>query len=51
MKLDEIIKNINIGIEAIEKHLDVFDEQEKEDYFWMVGNIEVLIKMAEKEGK
>lgn len=48
MKLEEIIKNINIGAEAIEKHLDVFTEQEKEDYFYMINNIEVLINKCKK---
>lgn len=49
--MEEIIENINLGVKAIEKHLDVFTEEEKEDYFYMINNIEVLIAKIKEEGK
>lgn len=45
MNVDEIIKNIQLGVVAIEEHLDVFTEQEKEDYHYMINNIEVLVNL------
>ena len=47
--LEDIISNINLGVKAVEKHLDAFTEKEKEDYFYMINNIEVLINMLKKE--
>ena len=51
MDLEDIIKNISEGVDAIEKHFDVFTEQEKEDYCYMISNIEVLIRIARERGK
>lgn len=48
MKIEEIVKDIEIGVAAIEEHLDVFTEQEKEDYYYMINNIELLIRIAKK---
>ncbi|MBQ8044336.1 MAG: hypothetical protein IJ272_09385 [Clostridia bacterium] len=48
MELEEIIQNINLRLTAIEKHLNVFTEEEKEDYHYMINNLEVLIMKARK---
>lgn len=48
MELEEIIENINTGVKSIENHLDVFTEQEKEDYHYMINNMEILIKICER---
>lgn len=41
--LEDIQENIQAGVDAIEKHLESFEENDKEDYFYMINNIEVLI--------
>ncbi len=48
INIDEVIKDINIGLEAIEGHLNEFEEQEKEDYHCLVNNIELLVRVITK---
>lgn len=48
MELEEIKENINRGIGSIENHIDIFTEQEKEDYHYMISNIEVLINIVKR---
>lgn len=47
--IEQAIAYIDLGAIAIEKHLDVFTEEEKEDYFYMINNIEVLIAKIKEE--
>ena len=49
IKFEEIenIKNhINNGVDVVEKHLNNFEETEKEIYCYMINNIEVLLRVA-----
>lgn len=48
MELEEIIRNINYGLAAVEKHLHTFTVQEREDYHYMINNLEVLVMIAKK---
>jgi hypothetical protein len=53
--VEDIKENIQKGLNAIENNLNKFTEEEKENYFYMVNNIEVLLadayKIAVRENK
>ena len=47
-QIDEIVENIIKGINAIENHYEDFTDTEKDDYCYMINNLELLLRIARK---